>query len=304
MSKLLDNRRPIFEYFFLLSSLCKKNTILLRFLLEYGMLGALLEVLLDKPGISVESIKKCKPILLNKELNLGFQNAEAESSNDPGKRFFAPTPARSKHYRFAIELLSLVAFSKQSSKAIPLHPQYELNEVEKDLVKFVSRFEGMQKLFVYGENSVARACVRDMVVHVCFGEKGNSKEFMENLMARLARISYKDFPLYVFVIESLIVLEDGLMEDRVLIFVAYFVELTKSHMNQSYIGFSYVTDLFIKLALKINTIHVRVQNEWSKFSHVEKWLKKREYPIPNAVFLCTNLDLLGCLLYTSDAADE
>lgn len=160
-------------------------------------------------------------------------------------------------------------------------------------MKFVATFEGMQKLFVFGDNSVARACVRDMVVHVCFGERENSKVFMENLMARLARIGYKEFPLHILAIESLIVLEDGLMEERVLIFVVYSVELTKSYMNQSYIGFSYVTDLFIKLALKINAIHVRVQNEWNKFSHIEKWLKKREYPIPNAVLLCTSLDLLG-----------
>jgi len=108
MGKILENKRSMFEYFFLLSSLCRSHMILINFLFRYEMLGVLLEVLLETSGASIERIKAYKTIIIKKELNLGFQKKDTESNEDPSKRLFVSSMIRNKHYRFAIELLSLV----------------------------------------------------------------------------------------------------------------------------------------------------------------------------------------------------
>lgn len=107
MSKLLDNRRPIFEYFFLISTLCRAHPVLIKFLLRYELLGAALEILLENLGASTETLKSHKLIILKKELNLGFQKTEPES-NDLGKKLYTVSLVYNKHYRFVVELLSQV----------------------------------------------------------------------------------------------------------------------------------------------------------------------------------------------------
>jgi hypothetical protein len=108
MGRVLENRRLLFEYFFLLSSICRRHTILISFLFRYEMLGVLLEVLLETSGESIKHIKTYKPIIINKELNLGFQKTDTETNGDPDKRLFASSMTRDKHYHFVVELLSLV----------------------------------------------------------------------------------------------------------------------------------------------------------------------------------------------------
>jgi len=106
VSKVLENRRSMFEYFFLLSSICRKQPILIQFLLEYGMLGVVFEILLENSGPSIEAIKAYKPIIINKELSLGFQKADTNS--DPNRGLIASRMTRIKHYRFAVEFFSIV----------------------------------------------------------------------------------------------------------------------------------------------------------------------------------------------------
>jgi hypothetical protein len=170
---------------------------------------------------------------------------------------------------------------KQTPKTI--QPKCEPTEYEMTLIKLLAVPEEMEKLFPYGESNIARISLVDIVIHLSFEEKEFSKEFLGYLMLRISRIGYTEFPLYLMVIEALILLEDSLVEERILIFVANFIELTKSHLSQSYLGYSFLTDLFIKLALKVEDIHKRIQNEPEKFSHVEKWLRKHEYPSPGSV---------------------
>eukprot|EP00826_Nyctotherus_ovalis_P058455 TRINITY_DN8034_c0_g2_i4.p1 TRINITY_DN8034_c0_g2~~TRINITY_DN8034_c0_g2_i4.p1 ORF type:complete len:242 (-),score=45.21 TRINITY_DN8034_c0_g2_i4:1175-1900(-) len=107
MSKLLDSRRSTFEYFFLISTLCRAHPVLIKFLLRYELLGAVLEILLENLGPSTETLKSYKLVILSKELNLGFQKAEIGSS-DSGKKLYTINIVYNKHYRFVVELLSQV----------------------------------------------------------------------------------------------------------------------------------------------------------------------------------------------------
>jgi len=169
----------------------------------------------------------------------------------------------------------------QTPKTINI--KHEPSEYETTLIKLLAVPEGMGKLLPYGDNNIARASLIDIVIHLSFEEKEFSKEFLEHLMVKISRIGYMEFPIYLMAIEALILLKDSLKEDRIFTFVATFTELTKSHLKQSYLGYSLLTDLFIKLALKVEDIHKMIQNEENKFSHVKKWLKKHDYPSPGSV---------------------
>jgi len=169
----------------------------------------------------------------------------------------------------------------QTPKTINL--KHEPSEYETTLIKLLAAPEGMGKLLPYGDNNIARTSLVDIVIHLSFEEKEFSKDFLEYLMVKIPRIGYMEFPIYLMVVEALILLDDSLKEDRIRAFLATFTELTKSHLNQSYLGYSFLTDLFIKLALKVEDIHKRIQDEPDKFSHVKKWLKKHDYPTRGSV---------------------
>jgi len=179
-------------------------------------------------------------------------------------------------------MLRTSPIKKKSPKAI--ESKYELTEIEK---KYVERFMGvggMMKIFPFGDNNVARASIIDIILYLLFEETEFQKKLLEQLMARLSHISYREFPLHLMAIESLFQLNDSVKEDIILSFLCSFIELTKSHITQSYIAFSYVTDLFIKFALQLESIRERVKEEGEKFDHVERWLKKHEYPATSISF--------------------
>lgn len=171
--------------------------------------------------------------------------------------------------------------------------RHETSRNEKTLITLLKTTEGMHKMLQYGDNNVARTSIVDIVIQLSYEDKEFSKELLEYLMVKLSRIECREFPLYMMVIESLMLLNDSLADDRILIFVTNFIELTKSKMSESYIAYSHTIDLFIKLALKLEPVHLRVQIEPDKFAHLEKWLKKHKCPSPGSVTLLAPLDLLG-----------
>lgn len=106
MPRVLESTFAVPQYFFLLSTICKKRPLITNFLLENKLFGCLVEILQETIGESVVEVTKKNFIIPSKEPSLGFQSVMAEKSK--ASHDFNTSSLRAKCYRFIVELFFLV----------------------------------------------------------------------------------------------------------------------------------------------------------------------------------------------------
>ncbi len=167
---------------------------------------------------------------------------------------------------------------------------YTLPESELALAKILTADVGLQKLLVWGNNCVASRAIADMLAHLAFEDSDNSKRLIDWLMLRMGKACSRELQVCLSALDALVSLRDQFKEDRIILFVAYFVKICVSKdATESYLAFSYATDLFIKLALESETIHKKLQTEGEKFAFISAWLKRHSYPEPGEVRFCASI---------------
>jgi hypothetical protein len=255
------------DLFFVLSTVCRKSPILLNFLHQIGLLNILLELIIED---SVTDSKR--PILIRNDLNVGFQQLLDKREEDV---ILNKISMHKKRYRFIIELLSQLVRTDK----------IELTKEENKLMKHFMTTAGIQRLLTHGDNNVAINEIAKIFNYLAFDNKEFSNNCLEFLMLNIPRIKYTELPLYLTSIKALLLIEDKLQNERIRAFITNYLQFTKKDLVSSYLTYSYLTDLFIEIEQKVKSVKEMVLNNSEKFRHVQDWIKKYNYPIPNEVTL-------------------
>ena len=144
---------------------------------------------------------------------------------------------------------------------------------------------GLQKLLAWGNNTVARKSICEILLHLAFHDSEVSKRFLDWLMQRMGNPETIDLQVCLMAVEALILLPDPFQSERTALFVGYFAKVCSGKITESYLAFSYATDLFIKLALRSEIIRRKIQSEPDKFAFLGTWLKRHAYPAEGEVLL-------------------
>ncbi len=120
--------------------------------------------------------------------------------------------------------------------------------------------------------------------HLAFDDPEFSKRCLDWLMFRLPNVGVADLRAYMMAVESLVLLPDRMQMERANRFVAYFAKVCSKDIVESYLAFSYVTDMLIKLALRSETIRKKMQEDREKFEFVGGWLRRHAYPAEGEIF--------------------
>ena len=171
---------------------------------------------------------------------------------------------------------------------------HTLTEAEVSLAKSLTSDSGLQKLMIWGNNGLARKSICDILCHLAFEDSEFSKHALEWLLARIGKVGAANLAAYTMAVESLVMINDRLQQDRVSRFVALFAKFCNKDVMESYLSFSRLTDMFITLALQCPAIRKKMQSDPDTFAFILGWLKRHPYPIEGEVSSCpVNIDLLG-----------
>jgi len=162
--------------------------------------------------------------------------------------------------------------------------KYALSENENTLFKTLNTASGLMKIMVYGVNNVARYNICEIMKNLSKDNKDFSKMCLEYLFSRFIRVSYSEFAIYLMAIETLVNLKDKFEEERLNLFITNTISITKKEISESYLAYSYITDLFLKIALKSQFVQKYIQFDPLKFEHIEGWLNTHIYPQEGYVF--------------------
>ena len=255
------------DLFFVLSTVCRKSPILLTFLYQIGLLRVLLEFIIEG---SIEESKR--PIVIRNDLNIGFQQLLNKTEED---LILNKVSKHKKQFRFIIELLSQLIRTDKVKLTIE----------ENKLMKLFMTTAGIQRLLTYGDSNVAINEIAKIFSHLAFENKEFSNNCLEFLLLNIPRIKYTELPLYLISIKALLLIKDKLQNERVRAFITNYLQFTKKDLYSSYLTYSYLTDLFIEIGLKVESVKEMIQKNSDKFIHVQEWLKRFCYPIANDVSL-------------------
>lgn len=143
----------------------------------------------------------------------------------------------------------------------------------------------MKLLVGYGLTNVARNGVAKALKYLAYSNDEFSSLCIKWLMQRISTVECRDIPIYLMAIEEVVTIGDEYTRQRVDLFVERFLHLTTKELSESYLPYSYLSDLFIKLALKLDILRDLIKSKPDKFQGVENWFKRNTHPSPSNV-LC------------------
>ena len=104
ISTFYEKRKPMKEVFFFLAQIARLSPLIRKFFLNYNLLGALFEIIMENPSQYVLSLMVRRKIMIKKSLyDLGFQKEVATKYKPPTKK-----EQKVKLYRYIYDLFSQV----------------------------------------------------------------------------------------------------------------------------------------------------------------------------------------------------
>jgi len=152
---------------------------------------------------------------------------------------------------------------------------------------------GIELLLNYGDTNLARRAISKTLKCLAYNNGKFSIDCIKLLTDNICTVNCRKLPVYLMAIEEIVFIGDNYTKSRIDFFVKCFLQLTTNELVYSYLPYSYLTDLFIKLATKIDMLRKIVKDNPDKFLTLENWLKRYTHPSPNRVIHIKNIDLLG-----------
>lgn len=126
---------------------------------------------------------------------------------------------------------------------------------------------------------MAKIALSDIVCHLSRDNLPVSNQFLTFLMLRIDQVDAHDASALIIPIEELMLLQDSCNKERVEIFLANFLSLMKFQLQDKYLPYSYMIDLFIRVILKSSSLQAKVKENTNDFKFLRSWLNNN----PNGI---------------------
>jgi hypothetical protein len=138
----------------------------------------------------------------------------------------------------------------------------------------------LNKLTATGNTNVARAAIAKALAHVSFENLELARKCLTYAFTQLVRSSVNDLPVFLCIVQSILLVQDVDQAAKVQICVPLFNDLLNRHLTLSYLSFNYVADAFITTALKCPPLANVIKDKASSFAYISDWLSDNNYPSP------------------------
>ena len=298
---VLDNHDRLKDITFLLTMIGRIDPSLKKFMLNYKLIGVCFEKILSRPGTCTAELRNAIQIVINKsQYDFGFQkceqpgeNTRAENSGRPsltGNTNKALQKSR-KHLRYLLDLVSelLIECQLMNFAPSPNNLQHNLSQDEVALFSELFKTETYSKLFALANNNIAKYAISRMLCKANNGNQILSTNIIEYLLKRFMASEVNQLATYTYVLENIMMLNDKCEGTRWDLFCKLFKELMTKSINENYIAYTYVADMFIRLAVTSSNLYSVMIKEPDKYGYIKKWLKDQSYPANGYVKYVCNI---------------
>lgn len=287
---VLEKHDRLKDITFMLTMIGRIDPSLKKFMLNYKLIGVGFEKLFSKHGNCSVELREVLPIIIKKsKYDLGFQkfeNLDEYSATEAIRRpslmgnTFKFQEKSKKQLRYLLDLISelLLECQLMNFAPSPNSLQHNLSQDEVALFSELFKTETYSKLFNLVNNNIAKLAVSKILCKANNGNQILSTSIVEYLIRKLTNSEINKLSNYTYVLENIMMLNDKCEATRWELFCKLFKELMTKILNESYIAYTKVADMFIRLASSSLSLSSVMIKDPEKYDYIKKWLKDQSYP--------------------------
>lgn len=240
-------------------------------LVERGVIGFCFERLLDLPGSCFGLLKLiCVPAAKEApSLRVQRESASKKKGNGMVMR------GNAKSLRFLFYLLSQLLDKVEIAKS-------GLNSDRTDYEDLATNEEKWELLFSKVDTDIARTSISNIFVKLLSSNKDWTMRFVSFLWVMIYKSDCTSLPTYVLAMKDIILSKTSYDEQKLKGFLKYSNTVIKKFLENSYIAYNYVIDLFIELSLKSSEFLELFKSNENK-QLLMKWLSANACPNKKSV---------------------
>ena len=137
------------------------------------------------------------------------------------------------------------------------------------------------KIMQLTKNRISLQAIKILLAHICFDNEEISKKCINFLFVKLGYTDLTSYPIYLEIIEAIILLQDKFQIKRVELFTKKFMEILEKNLKDSYIPCNDSISMFLRVATKCKVLSDLIKEKPNLF--LNKWLDSQSYPVPGEV---------------------
>jgi len=295
LHKLIINSEPhllkVFkEITFLLSILTNKNPEITKFLYSRKFIGFAFEILFDSPAQFIAEFNQNPLYLLNKPLFLA--NNDYKIINEPAKKAVVLSEFKKiKYYRFFIEIFgqvftNLILPGNESKLKTSKNPEflYEMNMTEANCLNYFFEPKLFSKFFSFVNTRISAYGIGKILAKCSENNEFLNEKCIQLIFEKLIRAEIKELPFLIIILYQLLNFEDSIKIKRIKLFSALLKQALNKNLSESYISYTFLADLFIKLVLDNEWFFKIIENDLEKFEYIKDWINHNNYPADGYVY--------------------